>query len=399
MSRILVLGASAALALSLSAVAATPARASFWDVFAERPTPPRAETAPRPVRKRAARSAPTIVQHDDTAAIRQVKADLRETTPNLLPSASEQPVTIVVSTDRQRLTVYDGDRPVAETMVSTGIPGHSTPHGVFSVIEKQIWHRSTIYSGAPMPFMQRLTWSGVALHEGHVTGQPASHGCVRLPAAFARELFRYTRRGARVVITREDTAPTPIDSVALFTAPAIHRYVMGEAVNARGMPGEIEAPDQSIGAARTSAKKDLAGAAPVTALISRKTGMLYVRRDFAPIFQSPVTIDDPDRPIGAHVYVARAASEGKAQWSTVSVAGQVREAMNAAYPGKATRSDEAPLGARATATEALNRVHLAPGVEARLSRLLSQGATLIISDDTARLRESQSGTNFVAIVD
>ena len=151
----------------------------------------------------------------------------------LLPATSTGPITMVVSTNRQRLTVYDGDRPVAETVVSTGMPGHSTPHGVFSVIEKQVYHRSTIYSGAPMPFMQRLTWSGVAMHEGHVTGHPASHGCIRLPAAFAKELFRYTKRGARVVVVREDVTPTPIASVAPFAPPASRRYVMGEAAEFR----------------------------------------------------------------------------------------------------------------------------------------------------------------------
>ena len=397
-SRIQTLGAATALALFLAAAPGAEAQAGFWDVFTQRPAP-RIETQVAPVKRRAVRREEAVVKHDDTAAIRQVKNDLRETTPHLLPRASEGPVTIVVSTDRQRLTVYDGDRPVAETVISTGIPGHSTPHGVFSVIEKQIWHRSTIYSGAPMPFMQRLTWSGVAMHEGHVTGKPASHGCVRMPAAFARELYRYTRRGARVVIARENVTPTPIGDVALFAAPVQRRYTMGEAMNAGRMPGEIEAPDQSIGAATVRTKNDFVGSAPVTALISRKTGMLYVRRDFQPIFQAPATIDDPDRPIGAHVYVARSDSDGKAAWSTVSVDGEVREAMNAATGGRATRSDAAPIGAPSSASEALKRVHLAPGVEERLSELLSQGATLIINDDTARLRESQAGTNFVAIAD
>ncbi len=100
---------------------------------------------------------------------------------------------LVVSTDQQTLTVYDDGVPVATTPVSSGTPEHPTPHGVFSIIAKEKMHLSNIYDDAKMPWMQRLTWSGVALHEGHVTGRVASHGCVRLPAAFAADLFRYTR--------------------------------------------------------------------------------------------------------------------------------------------------------------------------------------------------------------
>lgn len=304
-----------------------------------------------------------------------------------------------MSTDRQHLTVYDGDRAVAETVISTGVPGHSTPHGVFSVIEKQVFHRSTIYSGAPMPYMQRLTWSGIAMHEGHVTGRPASHGCVRLPAAFAKELFRYTKRGARVVIAREDVKPSSVAQVAHFAPPAERRFVMGEQADAGRMNGEIAMPDQTIGAFKPRTQVDAVGAAPITALVSRRTGMMYVRRAFAPIYEVPVTIDQPNQPIGAHVYVARKADDQRLAWTTVSVAGAVREAHNTSGGAGSTKSDERQtIALPSSASEALKRVHLPPGAEQRLNQLLSQGATLIISDEDGRLRESQSGTNFIAIV-
>ncbi len=333
------------------------------------------------------------------ASAREGAAPSSASTHGLLPAAAAGPVTIVVSTDRQHLTVYDGDRAVAESVVSTGMPGHSTPHGVFSIIEKQVFHRSTIYSGAPMPFMQRLTWSGVALHEGHVTGHPASHGCVRLPAAFAKELYRYTKRGARVVIARDNVAPAPIAAVAPFEPPSSRRFVMGEAANDGRMPGEIEQTDATIGAARVQTRNDVVGAAPVTALVSRKTGMLYVRRAFAPIFEAPATIEEPNRPLGAHVYVARQSGGGAMSWSTMTITGQVREALNASEP-RGTKSDEAAQALLpSSASSALARVHLAPGTEARLNTLLSQGATLIISDEGARLHESWAGTNFIAIVE
>jgi hypothetical protein len=125
---------------------------------------------------------------------------------------------IIVSTDSQQLTVYDGDRIVATSKVSTGKPGHDTPTGIFSVLEKRKYHESNIYSAAPMPWMQRLTWSGIALHESNsVPRYPASHGCVRMPAEFARQLYRMTTRGVHVIINDSAVAPQPIRHAVLFS--------------------------------------------------------------------------------------------------------------------------------------------------------------------------------------
>ncbi|CCD92814.1 putative ErfK/YbiS/YcfS/YnhG family protein; signal peptide [Bradyrhizobium sp. ORS 375] len=117
------------------------------------------------------------------------------------------PVTIAVSISKQQLKVYDANGLFAEAPVSTGMKGHSTPMGVFSVIQKQKFHRSNIYSGAPMPFMQRITWSGVALHAGVLPGYPASHGCIRMPASFAPKVYGWTRMGSRVLVTPGEVAP------------------------------------------------------------------------------------------------------------------------------------------------------------------------------------------------
>ena len=109
---------------------------------------------------------------------------------------------IFVSKDQQSLVVYDGAKVVATSKVSTGKAGHTTPTGIFSMLEKRSFHKSNIYSDAPMPFMQRLTWSGIALHESNpVPRYPASHGCVRMPGDFAKKLFRMTDRGVHVLIT------------------------------------------------------------------------------------------------------------------------------------------------------------------------------------------------------
>ena len=117
------------------------------------------------------------------------------------------PLIIAISIEKQILKIYDANGFFAETPISTGMRGHSTPMGVFSVIEKQKYHRSNIYSGAPMPYMQRITWSGVAMHAGVLPGYPASHGCIRMPMAFAVKMFGWTKMGARVVITPGEISP------------------------------------------------------------------------------------------------------------------------------------------------------------------------------------------------
>jgi peptidoglycan hydrolase-like protein with peptidoglycan-binding domain len=136
-------------------------------------------------------------------------------------AAEARTLQIVVSTDRQSLAVYDGDQVVATSKVSTGKQGHSTPNGIFSILEKERFHASNIYSNSPMPFMQRLTWSGIALHEsGYVPNYPASHGCVRMPKAFAQKLYQMTAPGMHVVITNQPLVPQPIEHATLFHPPA-----------------------------------------------------------------------------------------------------------------------------------------------------------------------------------
>ncbi len=127
------------------------------------------------------------------------------------------PVMIMVSVNRQRLTVYDGDRPIVSAPVSTGMKGHETPLGVFSVIQKELLHHSNLYSNAPMPYMQRITWSGVALHAGPLPGHAASHGCIRLPRDFAVRLYGMTKVGARVIVARNELSPAAFNDSRLFT--------------------------------------------------------------------------------------------------------------------------------------------------------------------------------------
>ncbi len=144
------------------------------------------------------------------------QAPERETGPK--PQA---PLIIAISIDKQRLKLYDANGFFAEAPVSTGMRGHPTPMGVFSVIQKQKWHRSNIYSGAPMPYMQRITWSGVAMHAGVLPGYPASHGCIRMPTSFAIKMWNWTKMGARVIVTPGEVTPAPFSHplLASFKVP------------------------------------------------------------------------------------------------------------------------------------------------------------------------------------
>jgi hypothetical protein len=126
------------------------------------------------------------------------------------------PVEIIVSIDQQKLHVYSDGQHVADTSVATGVPSLPTPLGFFDVIQKQVFHRSNIYSGAPMPFMQRITWSGVALHEGENIGHRASHGCIRMPHDFAARLYQFTKLGARVIVADAELKPSEIADPHLF---------------------------------------------------------------------------------------------------------------------------------------------------------------------------------------
>lgn len=117
------------------------------------------------------------------------------------------PVAIMVSIDRQHLYVWRGGALIGISTVSTGKPGKATPLGEFRILQKNVHHRSNIYSNAPMPYMQRLTWTGIAIHGGELPGYPASHGCIRVPLAFAKLLFAATDMGGVVSVSDGQSGP------------------------------------------------------------------------------------------------------------------------------------------------------------------------------------------------
>lgn len=192
-----------AIALLMSSAAFSSASAGLFDFFGGRPPA----------------ASPSFEPDNPGSQLRKPK---RKRVDRIDPNEKKAPVLasgvlqVVISINTQHLTLYSNGVPVAHSMVATGVPGHPTPTGVFTVIQKERFHRSNLYSDAPMPFMQRITWSGVALHEGVVPGHPASHGCIRMPGAFARQMWATTKLGLRVIIAHTDVVPAEIESPHLF---------------------------------------------------------------------------------------------------------------------------------------------------------------------------------------
>ena len=207
------LPAAAPVTLTLASTTLSPLKAGQSAVAALRtrmpkiPTLVRASLRPKVV-KQARAIMPAVAAFDDPKTPAPAAA-----------AAVPEPMMLVVSLDAQKVDIYRGIKHVASAKISSGMPGYDTKLGVFSILEKKRRHHSNLYSGAPMPFMQRLTRSGTALHAGAIPGYPASHGCVRLPYSFAPKLFEMTSVGQNVVVTRARPVPTRIEHPNLFELP------------------------------------------------------------------------------------------------------------------------------------------------------------------------------------
>jgi lipoprotein-anchoring transpeptidase ErfK/SrfK len=183
-------------------------------------------TKRRKTRRRTRRSAP------DSEAKTQAKVE------------TSGAVYAVISIGDQSISVYDSTGRIAKSGVSTGTRGHRTPTGVFSVIGRRRHHYSNLYGAAPMPWMQRITWSGIAMHAGHVPGYPASHGCIRLPYSFAPKMWRLTEMGSRVIVAPSGTTPNPITHDFL-PKPTMHPVADGSEQASRTPVAKIELASMS----------------------------------------------------------------------------------------------------------------------------------------------------------
>ena len=470
------------------------------------------------------------------------------------------PLIIAISIEKQSMKIYDANGFFAETPVSTGMPGHPTPMGVFSVIEKQKMHHSNIYSGAPMPFMQRITWSGVAIHAGVLPGRPASHGCIRMPMAFAVKMYGWTRNGARVVITPGEMTPSSFSHPLLATQKAVPQPVAAnetktnlektnlektsletanlelkptiahdggikavmdqpaasaplreqthtadassnlpamktpdtmsdaapdrvsirndkaskgdtkpEAVNSEAAkpepeqavadevkidasvsdapksdaakpdvtkadapksdtPATAEKSDDRVKPAvdaavpnltkdqtrpqdaekATAAKPAPATSAPkrsgqIAVFVSRKDQKLYVRQNFAPLFDVPVTIAPDERPLGTHVFTAQADKDNAnvLHWSVVSLPASRRAERRDEDERISRRRKVAgvvemkPMPVPDSPAEALDRLTIPADAMARIVELLSTGSSIIVSDQGIAAGETGEGTDFI----
>ncbi|TMK40529.1 MAG: L,D-transpeptidase [Alphaproteobacteria bacterium] len=479
------------------------------------------------------------------------------------------PLIIAVSIDRQKVRIFDDNGVFAEAPVSTGMRGHPTPIGVFSVIQKHKFHHSNIYSGAPMPFMQRITWSGVAMHAGVLPGYPASHGCIRMPMSFAVKMWNWTKMGARVFVTPGEimrpvdfshpllptnVAPQPVaaaeapadqpvaakadkgageaksassepnlelrstvghidavrpaateapdstslrdqphtadaggnaratkapammsDAPAGSTAPPPHDGIAAKAGNntdgltarhdetvavdnksveakraeiepaqTKATTGEMKPTAAAVAAPANDtlkegkdepaaisvktedapdAKKDQARladtskpivikpeppkrAGQISVFISRKDSKLYVRQNFAPLFQAPITIAASDRPLGTHVFTAEFdKKDGNIlHWSVVSLPMSARGLKRSADQEHVSpRRKVAAAGlvdmkvppVSNSAAEALDRITIPADAMARVTEALTTGSSIIVSDQGINQGETGEGTDFI----
>ncbi|WP_241242044.1 L,D-transpeptidase family protein [Sphingobium algorifonticola] len=175
------------------------------------------------------------------------------------------PVAIMVSIDRQHLYVWRGEALIGISTVSTGKPGKATPLGEFRILQKNVHHRSNLYSNAPMPYMQRLTWTGIAIHGGELPGYPASHGCIRVPLAFAKLLFAATDMGGVVSVSDGQSGPflrieADIASLSADAAPSWDATSAPVRMAQAAPVAPIEAP---ASAPRATSVKPSAPAIPV----------------------------------------------------------------------------------------------------------------------------------------
>jgi lipoprotein-anchoring transpeptidase ErfK/SrfK len=527
------LGRLAALTVVGAIGVATPANAAvFWSDYDYGYSEPPVPMAPPHVQKPRKRAAKKIELPGKQAA------------------KPQGPLIIAISINRQNLRIYDANGFFAETPISTGMRGHTTPMGAFSIIQKQKYHKSNIYSGAPMPYMQRITWSGIAMHAGVLPGYPASHGCIRMPMAFAVKMYGWTRMGARVVVTPGEMTPASFSNPLLATqkvAPqpmateepkgdkavvpdmtsvvasasatdlelkpsvdhgdGLHAAIEGPAAPAplseqthtadagsssatkatvtmsdatsSGTPGSDGAskdgatsaeeparnatttskatksddeptadvgtaastadgakPGEELGEspkAATDAPAGIAGAkkdqrrvtdtdhavatepdpvaamvakrtGPISVFISRKDAKLYVRQDFAPLFEVPVTIAPSDRPLGTHIFTAEADKNDRnlLRWSVVSLPAPSRTAERRDEDQRGSRRRKVagvaeinPAPEPDSPTEALDRLTIPADAMARITDALSTGGSIIVSDQGIAAGETGKGTDFI----
>jgi lipoprotein-anchoring transpeptidase ErfK/SrfK len=284
------------------------------------------------------------------------------------------PLVMVVSITEQRAYVYRNGVLIAVTTVSTGRPGHATPIGVFTVLQKQKEHRSTIYDGAPMPYMERLTWGGIALHAGGLPGYPESHGCIHLPSEFARLLFDLSTNGMTVVIGAEQKAPTFVAHPG-YLAP----------VRAAGGQAFDRVPFAPTEEERWHPEMSPSG--PISIVLSQGSQRVVVYRNGIEIGRSRIVVTG-DAPLATHALVLTdgpssvpdpyVPDPAKYRWLRIGVPGHTGE--------EGTQVDPTEVA----------RIKIPPDFVAHVHTILTAGSTLLVTNESLR---RQADGPIVQVVD
>jgi len=487
--------------------------------------------------------APAMAQDSRKSHIKREAAKREEPAPALTGPA----VMAVVSIREQRVSVYDANGNAVRARVSSGQTDYETPVGIYSILQKNREHYSNLYDDASMPFMQRLTWSGIALHAGQLPGYPASHGCVRLPHSYAESIFDQSKIGMRVIVARNNVAPVAISHSLLVkpttpagsarpvttqiayepgaepqatdaspfepdvrawpgrqaqlealraaaaekmpaaeaatarfdevkkvekakaaerakTAKALKRAesakkaadervsraarriaesktekvrksaeqesvkAVADAAKANEKYLAAKAPDDAAAAALAQASQESATAEaaktaavsvaqeakrktfPVSIFVSLKTQRLYVRQGNEPVLDVPVTISEPEKPLGTFVYTAvDYTSDGNdVRWTAVSTGPRSMDSYEdddyyddgyrSERKRRSTKKDSLPTPTDlAAATAALDRITLPADVKARAAEYVWPGTSLIVSDEGLS-KETGKATDFVVLI-
>jgi len=280
--------------------------------------------------------------------------------PKLSPSG---PVVVLVSLPLQTMNVYRNGLLVGRTSISSGTKGHDTPTGVFTILEKNQTYRSKKYDDAPMPNMQRLTWTGIAMHSGNLPGYPASHGCVRMPYDFSLLLFGITKNGGTVVIgDNKSTQPHFASNPGLMLAPKDFTPEMLKPL----ANGEYQwEPERSA-------------SGPITMLVSAADRAVYVYRNGEPIGRAAIEVKGH---LGGHVFTML---EGTTAGDSPFVPGSPGHVWMNVTSDAATRdADFATLS---------KRVRISPEFAGKVYEALKPGATIIVTDNPAVRKPSRDFT-------
>ncbi|MBK1791742.1 L,D-transpeptidase [Persicirhabdus sediminis] len=271
--------------------------------------------------------------------------------------ATSGPVLMVVSIDDQMAYVYRNGIQIGRSTVSTGREGKETPTGVFTILQRKVEHESNIYKGAQMPYMQRLTWSGIAMHAGQLPGYPASGGCIRLPYEFSQKLYSVTANGTTVVITKKNTIPSSSSTPASVLLAS------------KSKTGEKVHPDPE-GRIVWNPSKSPSG--PVNAVISYGDRTIYLFRNGVEIGQAPVGIHGTGS-LPEGVFVKLESPGGVPSWSVLSL------------KGGSIRGD--------VAKGIKDRITIPASFRAKAGDLLAPGSILLITKESSNAG-TRSGTDF-----